>query len=482
MSTDSSTHRGVPRRLLSSVTHPVCETALIDDRSDDAPDTRYLSRSAMETVFARVTALTQGGGDTMVSVESRWTANVRWARNTITTSGDLRTQLLRVTRWIDGAMGVSETTEFDDTALRRTIATAERMTQYSFTDPDAPRMPESQRYLTPTLWSPTTAGVSAQTRADVVFATTHAAAAANVQSAGYLAVGILVRGAWDTQGLATYYASTTAEYTSTVRDEEGSASGWAGMDGSDWTKIDPAALAATAQRKCIDSAQSVAIEPGRMTVILEPQAVYDLMQYVVFALDRQSAEQGFSPFSLGPGQSKLGLKVFDSHVTLRTDPMDPDGGYIPFDRDGTPYRATTWIDRGVLKTLAYDRAYAFEQLGRSEACLNPYAFRIDGGTASVSDMIASAERAVVVTRFHGLNLLDLRTLLLTGNTRDGTWLVERGKITHPVKNFRFTDSPMYIFNNVVQVGVPIRVHAKYAAVVPPMMVHDFNFISLVDAV
>jgi predicted Zn-dependent protease len=232
-----------------------------------------------------------------------------------------------------------------------------------------------------------------------------------------------------------------------------------------------------------------AIEPGRYTVILEPQATADLMVGVIEALRRVPAENGNGPFAGRViGRSKIGEQVLDRRMTLRADPMDPDGGFVPYERfSGAPYQAVAWIDRGILRELAYDRYYALTMLGYDKALPESGSYRLTAApgvpTIDVDEMIARTERGLLVTRFHGVEVVDSDSVLCTGYTRDGLWLIENGKITRPVKNFRFTESPLFVLNKLLDIGDAVRVFRPGKAwIAPAVRVEDFSFTSLADAV
>jgi predicted Zn-dependent protease len=251
----------------------------------------------------------------------------------------------------------------------------------------------------------------------------------------------------------------------------------------DWAALDPAALTARAIDKCVASANPVRIEPGRYTTVLEPQAVHGLMTQAVNALDRVTSEQApMTVYTVHRGLSKIGRPVFDKRITLNTDPLDPVAGYIPFDDDGYPYRAVEWVKDGVLRELGYGRLYALTALGHGIPQQNPFAYRMSGGPTSIAEMVASTERGLLVTRFSGVELLDPPTLLMTGTTRDGVWLIEHGRITKAVANMRFVESPMFVFNKVQQLGPPVRVYSELPVIVPPVKVDDFHFTTLSDSV
>jgi predicted Zn-dependent protease len=449
--------------------------------ASDAP-ARYLSREACDALFQRIVRLAKGGGDTAVRIDSRWTGNFRWARNAPSTAGDTADHTVSITRNIRGAMSNITTNKFDDASLTLALQTAERLIQFYGENKDAAPLPGKQQYLKPQLWSEATYELGAEPRSSAARALAEPAVQAKLLSAGYLQVGASSSAVLSTTGMDAYYAATAAEFSATVRNPGGTGSGWAGISQKDWSAIDAPALAAIAQKKCVDSSDPRAVEPGRYTLIMEPQAVHQMMAQAIYQLDRYSAENFNTVYTLRPGQSKIGLKVFDERVTLGTDPMDPEMGYVPFDYQGFPYRPVTWVDRGVLKELAYTRDYALSQLGHGVPLPNPYAYRMSGGDTSIEEMIASTKRGLLVTRFNNVNVLHGPSLLSTGTSRDGLWLVENGKIKFPVKNMRFTESPMFIFNNIAQLGKPVRVYSGNPTTVPPVKVLDFNFSSLADAV
>lgn len=454
---------------------------LLDVKDDEVPS-RYLSREQTVDVYQRILRLTRGGGHTSADIDSRWTGNLRWARNRITTAGETTDNIVRIVRIINGAQGSIVTNKLDDESLKLAIASAESMIQYEREDMDESPPPGVQQYLQPKIWSESTLDLSAPARSAAGRELVAPSKAANVLSAGYIEVEASTRAIFNTSGMVAYYARTRSEYSVTARNASGTGSGWAGVDTNDWSKIDAPMLSKRALEKCLASADPRAIEPGRYTVILEPQAVHDFFYGVVSAIDRQSAEQGMTAFTLTPGQSKIGLKVFDERITVSSDPMDPECGYIPFNGQGYPYRAVTWIKDGVLKELAYDRGYALHNLGHGVPLLNSYSYKIHGGQTSIEEMIATTRRGLIVTRFDNVGIMDSFSLLSSGLSRDGLWLIENGRIKHPAKNMRFIESPMAMFNNLEQIGVATRVYAAYPTVVPAVKVRDFNFSSMTDAV
>jgi len=268
-----------------------------------------------------------------------------------------------------------------------------------------------------------------------------------------------------------------------VRTTDGTGSGWAAADHPDWGQIDFAAVSRRAIDKARLSRNPVPIEPGKYTVILEPQAVGDLVQLVAFYADARSSDEGRSPFSKQGGGNKIGEKIADPRVTLFSDPRDPQLLAQPFDGNGMPISRQVWIENGVLKQLYYSRFWAKKQ-GKTATGF-PTSIKLAGGTLSVDDMIRSTERGVLVTRLWYLREVDPRTILYTGLTRDGTFLIENGKISKAIRNMRFNESPLFMLNNLEALGRPERLagtEAGGSVVMPALKVRDFTFTSLSEAV
>jgi predicted Zn-dependent protease len=250
-------------------------------------------------------------------------------------------------------------------------------------------------------------------------------------------------------------------------------------------------VANTAVEKARASRNPVAIEPGRYTTILEPTAAANLVQLITGAMQARAADEGRSFFSKPGGGNKIGLQVVDPRVTLVTDPADVPSEIGGFDGSGLPLEKVTWIENGVVKSLNYDRYWA-QQKGVKPTPVGggfgARSLRMTGGPTSMADMIKGTERGVLVTRFWYIRGVDPRTILYTGLTRDGTFLIENGVVTKPIKNFRFNESPIFFLNNLQALGPSVRINSSEslgaggAVYMPPLKVRDFTFSSLSDAV
>ena len=464
---------------------------------------RLLSREECEAIAKR--ALSFATVDEIrVTITGGSEGNTRFARNQVSTSGDNYNVVVSVRAGIGAfvppaqqptapneprrgmKVGFATTNRLDDAALRDVVQTAERLAKLAPEDPEAlPELPTAQLPQSQA-WADSTAALDPAGRAEAVRKVTEPSRAAGTVSTGYLETNTNFFAIANKRGLFAYSRSTSSAMTTTVRTPDGRGSGWAGAAHYDWKGIDAAALGARAIDKAKRSVDPVAIEPGRYTVVLEPTAVANLVQLIAFNLGARNADEGRSFFTKPGGGTKIGLKVIDERVSLTSDPTDPELPTTPFTGEGLPVKRTAWIENGVVRNLAYDRYWALSQ-GR-EPLPGPGSFRMSGGTATLEELIASTERGILVTRFWYIRPVDPRTILYTGLTRDGTFLIEKGKVTRAVKNLRFNESPIFMLNNIDGMTRPVRVSASedgspgFPVMVPAMKIRDFTFTSLSDAV
>ncbi len=445
----------------------------------------HLSREQAQALTTRVLGFSTAD-EMRVNVNSGSTANTRFAVNQVSTAGDNTNVSITVRAVFGKKAGSATTNRLDDESLRAVVKRAESLARLAPEDPEM--LPElgPQTYLTSSGYSANTANLDPAGRARAVQAITEPAAAAGLIATGYMQANTGSSAVATSRGLFAWAEQTASSLTTTVRTTDGTGSGWAGATHHDWSRINPAELGARAIDKAKRSANPVAVEPGRYTVVLEPTAVGNLVQLIAGAAQARAADEGRSFFSKPGGGTKIGLKVVDERVTLLSDPLDADAYGSTFGGDGLPTAKMTWIENGVVKNLAYDRYWA-QQKGAQASAFSG-SLRMMGGNSSVEEMIASTERGLLVTRLWYIRPVDPRTILFTGLTRDGTFLIENGKVTRAVKNLRWNESPIFMLNNIEAMGAPVRVSASedggpgQAVVVPPLKVRDFTFTSLSDAV
>jgi len=441
-----------------------------------------LSREDAQSLVERTVKLSAADA-VRVSVSSSRETNLRFADNQMSTSGVTTNTTIRIQSVFGKRKASVVTNDRSDDGLRRAVTQSEALARLAPEDPEYLGEIGPQQYATIDAWYDATADLTADDRAKAALsALAPARAGKELTVAGFIICNAGATAIGNSAGLFAYHRATSANYTLTARTNDGTGSGWAGMENNDWTKLDVQAVADRAIDKARRSRNPVAIEPGRYTVIFEPEATANLVSLMGNAFQARSADEGRSAFSK-TGGTKLGEKIVDDRVTLYSDPGDPLIVSAPFDGEGMPVTQQTWVKNGVLQQLAYNRFWANKQ-GKTPTG-NASSLRMADGADTLEAMIASTARGVLVTRLWYLRPLDARTLMYTGLTRDGTFLIENGKIARSIKNFRFNDSPLFMLNNLEGVGRALRTaggDGGPAVAMPPVKVRDFNFTSLSDAV
>jgi predicted Zn-dependent protease len=403
--------------------------------------------------------------------------NIRYARNAVSTAGEQSQTSLGVTASFGKRSGFATINEFDNASLEKVMRRAEELARLAPENPEYMPLLGPQTYKESITYNPSTAAMNPDKRAEAVAKSLKVAKDAGHEAAGFLENSTGFNATLNSKGLFGYNKTTDVSFSITVRNREGTGSGYASKSYNDVSKLDTLALTKIASSKATNSAAAKAIEPGKYTVILEPLAASDMIGNLFNGFDARNADEGRSYMSKKGGGTRLGEKLFDEKVTMYSDPLNPDLPFSTFAGDGRPQEKTVWVENGVVKKLAYSRYWA-QQKGVEPL---PAANRIvmQGGTSSIEDMIRGTEKGILVTRFWYIRFVDPQTLLLTGLTRDGTFYIENGKIKFPIKNFRFNESPVIMLNNVEELGKPERVGNL---IVPPMKIRDFTFTSLSDAV
>lgn len=436
-----------------------------------------LTRDQASALTRKVIALSKAD-EIQVSINAGDETNIRFADNRITTAGTADDLSVRIASAFGARSAVTTTNDTSDEGLERAVRLSETLARLAPENPERMPLLGAQTYKEVDSFVEGTAAATPADRASVAQTAIDSAKRAGAVVAGFLTTTAGATALANSKGLFAYRASTAVDYSQTVRTSDGTGSGWAGANHPDWKQIDFNTVIARATEKAQASRTPTAVEPGRYTVILEPQAAGDLVQLLVGSLDARSAEEGRSAWSKAGGGTKVGDKVVDERVTLVSDPSDPQLLSSPFDGEGLPLQRQTWIENGVLRTLPSSRFWA--QRKGQPATGQPNSLKMLGSDQTLEQIIASTERGILVTRFWYIRPVNARTLLYTGLTRDGTFLVENGRIARPVMNMRFNESPLFMLANLDAIGAPVRVGGDF--VVPPLRVRDFSFTSLSDAV
>jgi predicted Zn-dependent protease len=418
-----------------------------------------------------------------VDISSSARASTEFARGDAHVAGETRSTAVTLTVAVAGGRAFVQTNRLDEPGLAALAREAEALPR-EYRTSDARPFLDPQTYAKgPQIYFDATAeAMAAESQAAIFRRATDAAEAAGLIAAGDLALHARTRWVHNTSGLTAYERSTYGELSLTSRTTDGRGSGWAWGGYEDWTRVDVQAVIARAVDLARRSANPVAVEPGRYPVILEPAAVAALIEPILDEWPARWADAGLTAFAKEPlGTNKIGLRMLDRRLGMVSSPWDPERPASTIAGGWAPVRGpVTWFEQGVLANLRYDPGYAAEK-GRASV-VDPGGVRLtaEGAPTSLEEMIASTKRGIWVNRLSQVAVMSRRTLLLTGTTRDGTFLVENGKITKAIKNLRFTESPFFVLNRLEASGDPVRASASIVA--PRLKLLDFDFTSLTDAV
>jgi predicted Zn-dependent protease len=427
--------------------------------------------------------------DAEVSVGSTVYSQQRFAANTFTTCGRSEDRGIGVTVWMDKKRGSFGTNETDDAALREAVSQAEKIASVSPVDREYLPTLGAQQYTPVKGFVDATAGLTDAARARTVNQVIAECEKNGVVGAGFHQARGSAGGVASKNGNFRFSRSSLLSLSCTARTKVGDGSGYFLRSHFDIAKLDTARISREAIRKALTSREPRTLDPGTYTVVLEPQAVADLLGFFAFFFDARAADEGRSPFSAPGGKTRVGEKLFDERINVSSDPWHPDLPGSPFAPGGLPAKKIALVKNGVLETLVYSRFWA--QQKKVEPTPGPVNSILESSAPPVSaeDMIKDTKKGLLVGRFWYIRPVDPRTALLTGLTRDGVWYIEDGKIQYPVRNFRFNQSMLQLLapGDVEAIGAPERVGSSEgqgtsAALLPALKVRAFNFTSQSEAV
>jgi len=410
-------------------------------------------------------------------------SNIRYARNSVSTSGSVSSTTLVVQSAYGKKVGVATINEYDDASLEKVVRRSEELAQLAPENPEYISCLGPQQYKPSTTFVPETAATTPAARAAAVAQSLAVAKETKTVAAGYLEDITAFACMMNSKGLFAYNTSTNVNFSVTARTEDGTGSGYAIRGYNDVRKLDTKNATTIAAQKGARSSTARAIEPGKYTVILEPAAAAVLIENLFFGLDARQADEGRSFLSLPGGKTKLGEKLLDERVNLYSDPQNTELPTSPWTGDGRAQEKVSWIEKGVVKNLTWSRYWAEQK--KVKAIPQPDSIIMEGGSKSIEELIKGTKKGILVTKLGYIRPVDPQTLLLTGLTRDGTFYIENGEIKYPVKNFRFNESPVIMLNNLEELGkvertVSTETNNNY--LIPAMKIRDFTFTSLSDAV
>ena len=438
-------------------------------------------RDNAETIFGQVVdaARALGVSEIEAMVAGADEALTRFANNAIHQNVAERTTHLSVRPVIDGRTARASTNRLSRDAIREVVAEAIAITKLTEPDPDLPPLAAPAEYQGVARWFEATACATPEDRARAVAEAIRAVEAAGQTAAGIYSTGESVFSLLNSRGVLARHRETMARFSITAMAAD--SSGWAKASACNLAALNPLEMALTAARKAAESSAPRELPPGRYTVILEPAAVLDLVGQMF---------PDFSATAIRDGRSflkdRIGKRIFGENITIHDDAAHPLQSGAPFDGEGVPRKPLTLVERGVVREIAYSRQAAalagVPPTGHGFPLPNefgeaPANIVIAGGETSLEQMVASTDRGILVTRLWYIREVDPYEKIFTGMTRDGTFLIEAGRVTAGVRNFRFNQGLIEMLSNVEALSTPVRASGEetFDMVAPAMKVREFNF-------
>ena len=460
---------------------------------------RMLTHDQAASIFHRIKKLTSAD-EIEVHFSGGRFALTRFANNTIHQNVEEENHVVSVRTVFSGRTARATTNTFDDDGLKRVVAASESLAKVQHPDPELLPVPDGREAANdadaiaseqPSRHFPQTAAITPQLRAQGVKKIVDVAQRHKLTTAGIFSNSESIEGIFNSRGLSRWHTQTMAEVSISMLGAD--SSGWQKANSPDVTNLDPLRMAEIAAKKAVDAAHPKAISAGKYTVILEPSAALDIVGFMFWdysgmaILDQRSFLTG-----------RIGSQLFGNNITICDDVAHPLQSGVPFDGEGMRRKRVSLVQEGTVKRVVYARATAArmkrseqkDKVGPIEATGHGFplpnemgemplniVFATSQNPQSLDEMIASTERGVLVTRLWYIREVDPYEKIVTGMTRDGTFLVENGQLKHGVRNFRFNESLIQMLSNVEAMSVPVRAcgEESFDMVVPAMKIRDFNF-------
>ncbi len=441
-----------------------------------------LTQEQTKRICDRVMSLSKAD-ECIVSIGGKRAGNIRFARNAVSTAGLTEDTTLTVRVAFGKRQGTASINEFDDKSLERVVRRAEELARLAPENPEFMPAVSKADFKDSNTFVQKTADIDPEIRAQAAAYSIEACRKKGLVAAGFLLDTTSFETIANSNGVFGHQNLTSLDFTCTIRTEDGRGSGWVKRSARDLARFDPREAADVAIEKALRSVDAKALEPGRYTVVLEPAATSDLLAFMFNGFDARRADEGRSFLSKAGGKNRLGDKLFDEKVNIWTDPWNPDVPVLPWDNDMRARERVSLIKDGRVAAMDYSQYWAKQKGARSIG--SPGNFIMAGTDKTTAELIANTKKGVLVTRTWYIRMVDPQSVALTGLTRDGTFYIENGKIKHPIKNFRFNESPVTLLNNIEEIGKPVVIGGDEGPdpmVIPSMKVRDFNFTSLSDAV
>ena len=455
-----------------------------------------LTQEQAVELFSRIRRLSSADEVEVLFSGARF-ALTRFANNAIHQNVEDENCIASIRTNFDGRSARAAVNQFDDATLKRAVETSEKFARVQEKDPDLLPMPTPEEAAIasdrdrPARFLEETAAITPAERAESVRQIVALADRHKLTTAGIYSTAQSLEGVFNSRGLAEWHTQTLAEISITML--AGDSSGWQKLNSPDVRKLNPLQLAETAARKAVDSTHPRELPPGKYTVILEPSAALDIVGFMFWDFSGTAILDQRSFLN-----DRIGIKLFGDNINIWDDTSHPLQAGSPFDGEGMRRRRVQLVENGIVKRVVYARGTVAKmkrsefanKIGPIEATGHGFPLPneigemplniVVGGSdrpRTIDQMIASTERGLLVTRLWYIREVDPYEKILTGMTRDGTFLIENGRLKNGVRNFRFNQSLISMLSNVEALGAPVRAcgEESFDMVVPPMKVREFNF-------
>ncbi len=440
-----------------------------------------MGQDACEAILRKALGLSQADeADFYLSVQEQ--GLTRFASNAIHQNVSHSNAQLHVRAAVGKRLGRAVTNNLSDEGIAKAVSQALLNAGLMPEDPDFPGLPRPAPVLPVASYDPATAGYTPEDRAEIVSAVCRIAGQNGLEASGACRTGSQESAVFSTNGVRAYHASTSAGLLNTMMGA--TSSGWSKSGSWRISQLDPEALAAEAAEKALDGMDPQGIDPGAYEVVLDHYAVDDMLSALsLYGMGAQSVQEGRSWMN-----GVIGEKAMSPAVSIWDDGAHPEGWPVPFDFEGMPKQRVDIVTDGVVAQPVHS-SYTAGKEGRTstghQAAFTgaPYATNLfmRPGEDTPEEMIASTDYGIYVTRFHYTRLAHSKGCVMTGMTRDGTFLIEKGRISRPVKNLRFTQSYVEALAGVEGISNQTKLllnESGFAARVPALKLRAFNFTGL----
>jgi PmbA protein len=456
-----------------------------------------LSPDRIHDIFSRIRKFSSAD-EVEAIIAGGHSALTRFANNTIHQNVAEEGYVISIRVAMDHKTARATTNRIDDDSLQRAVRSAEQLARVQ--EPDADLLPlptpdEAKEAQPVQRHFGATAGVKPEDRAAAVEQIVAVAKQHKQTTAGIYSSSEHLEALVNSRGLMKIHRQTSSEVSITMLADD--SSGWQKANSPNVANLNPKRLAEVAAEKAARTARPREVPPGKYTIVLEPAAVLDLLGFMFFDFGGTALLEQRSFLN-----NRIGTQLFGENITIHDDVYHPLQSGAAFDGEGIPRKRVALVEKGIVRNLVYSRGSALRmrqselaaQLGPISATGHgfplpneigdaPMNIVVEGGNGnakSVDEMVAGIDRGILVTRLWYIREVDPYEKILTGMTRDGTFLIEHGKLVGGVRNFRFNQSLIDMLKNIAMLGRSVRASGEesFDMVVPPMMVHNFNFTEL----